>query len=97
MANQTFKEYLVELMVDVDPSDPAATMGKVKQAGRDPATFAKKQEPSSVHKKSEMRQYNNDPLKSEKLRLAKMQQAASAQEKRVTQKAETMAKRGGLV
>jgi len=96
MAKQTFKEYLMEVMVDVDPNDPAASMGKVKQAVKNPDKFAKQEVASGINKQQEIQQDRDDPLKSEKLRLAKMKQLAAAQEARLSQKEKVAAKQTGM-
>jgi uncharacterized protein with WD repeat len=96
MAKQTFKEYLIEVMVDVDPNDPATSMGKVKQAVKNPDKFSKEQVASGINKQREIQQDKEDPLKSEKLRLAKMQQLAQSQEAKLAQKEKTAAKQAGM-
>jgi len=93
MMKQTFIEYLTELMVS---DDPMQAMKDVKQASRNPDRYKKQQMAKTVDDQKEIQQDANDPLKSDKLRLAKMKQQMSSQEKRLSQKEKRMAKQAGV-
>ena len=93
MEKPTFIEYLTELMVS---DDPTQAIKDVKQAARNPDRYKKQQMAKSVDDQQEIQKNANDPLKSDKLRLAKLRQQLSSQEKRVTQKEKRMAKRAGV-
>ncbi len=93
MANLTFIEYLVELTVS---DDPMQAMKDVKQAARSPERYKKKQMINNVEKQREIQKNNDDPLKSDKLRIAKLKQQVAAQEKRLAIKVEQNAKRAGV-
>ena len=93
MAKQTFKEYLIELMVS---DDPMQAMKDVKQAARSPDRYKKQQMARTVDVQKEIQQDKDDPLKSDKLRLAKMQQQMASQEKRLAQKEKRMARQAGV-
>jgi len=93
MSKQTFREYLIELMVS---DDPAQAIQDVKQAARSPDRYKKQQRAQTVDVQKEIQKDPNDPLKSDKLRLAKMKQQISSQESRLTRKEKQMARRAGV-
>jgi len=93
MTKQTFKEFLIELMVS---DDPMQAMKDVKQASRNPDRYKKQQMAKTVDTQREIQQSEDDPLKSEKLRLAKMRQQVAAQENRLAQKEKREVKRVGV-
>lgn len=93
MATQTFKEYLIELMVS---DDPAQAIKDVKQAARNPNRYQMQQMAKTVNAQRDIQQAKDDPLKSEKLRLVKMQQQVAAQKKRLAQKQKREEKQAGV-
>ncbi len=96
MNHLTFIEYLSEVMVDVDPNDPTTALKKTKMAIQNPDRFRKEQIATSVDDQKEIQQQQDDPLKSEKLRISKMKQQVVANEKRLAQKQNNMNKRAGI-
>ena len=93
MAKQTFKEFLIELMVS---DDPMQAMKDVKQAARNPDCYKKQQMSKTVDVQRDIQQDKDDPLQSDKLRIAKMKQQLASQEKRLAQKEKREAKLAGV-
>lgn len=93
MSNLTFKEYLIELTVS---DEPMQALKDVKQAARNPDRYQKQQMASSVDDQRAIQQNRDDPLKSEKLRIAKMKQQLNNNEKRLSQKEKRMSRQAGV-
>ena len=93
MAKQTFKEFLVELMVS---DDPMQAIKDVKQAARNPDRYKQQQMAKTVDAQKDIQRDKEDPLQSDKLRIAKMKQQLTNQEKRLSQKERRAAKRVGV-
>lgn len=93
MKKPTFIEYLTELTVS---DDPMQALKDVKQSARNPSRYQKAQMAQSVDDQRSIQQNRDDPLKSEKLRIAKMKQQLNNNEKRLSQKEKSMAQRAGV-
>lgn len=94
MVKQTFKEFLVELQVS---DDPAQALKDVKQAARmGEDKYRKQQMAKNVEAQRDIQKDADDPLKLDKLRLAKMKQQAAAQAKRLSQKEKRAARQAGV-
>ena len=93
MSNLTFKEYLIELTVS---DEPMQALKDVKQAARNPDRYQKQQMATSVDDQRAIQQNRDDPLKSEKLRIAKMKQQLTNNEKRLSQKEKRQARQSGV-
>ncbi len=96
MSKPTFIEFLTELMVDVDPNDPVASMKATKQAIKNPDAASKEEIANSVDDQRNIQQNKDDPNKSEKLRIAKMKQQIANNEKRLVSKEKQQAARAGI-
>ncbi len=96
MSKPTFIEFLTELMVDVDPSDPIAAMKATKQAIKNPNAASKAEVANSVDNQRNIQQSKDDPNKSEKLRIAKMKQQIASNEQRLASKEKQQAARAGV-
>jgi len=93
MKNITFIQYLTELVVS---DDPTQAMKDVKQSSRNPDRYKKAQQAGNVEDQRTIQKDNEDPNKSEKLRIAKMKQQLNRGETRLQQKEEQMARRAGV-
>lgn len=93
MSKLTFIEYLTELMVS---DDPGQALRDVKKAARNPDQYKKQQRAASIDDQKALRQDRDDPLKSEKLRIARMKQQLSNSEKRLSRKEKQMAQQSGI-
>lgn len=96
MSKLSFIEYLTEIMVDVDPNDPNASLKKTKMALQNPERFRKQQTSSNIDDQKEIQQKQDDPLKAEKLRIAKMKQRIINDEKRLSQNEIRAGKQAGI-
>ncbi len=92
----TFREYLLEVMVDVDPADAAGTMNATKKALRNPERAEKEALKKNVDDQREVSQNKDDPMSSEKMRIIKMKQQVMRNEKRLAKKQESAAKQAGV-
>jgi len=93
MSHLTFKEYLIELMVS---DDPAQAMQDVKQAAKMGSDrYTRQQMAKSVDKQKEIVQ-SDDPLETDKLKLAKKEQDLLRAKQQVAQKEKQAAKRAGV-
>lgn len=95
MAKQTFKEFLIELQVSDDPAEALKDVKQAARMGKD--RYRKQQMAKNVETQRDIQKDVDDPLKSDKLRLAKMKQQAAAQEKRLAQKEKRTARRAGVM
>jgi len=93
MKKQTFREYLIELMVD---DDPVQALKDVKQSARNPDRYRKQQMAGTVDDQREINKNGDDPLKSDKLRISKMKQQLNNNEKRLLNKEKQAARRAGV-
>ena len=93
MKKPTFIEYLTELMVS---DDPMQALKDVKTASRNPKGYKRKQIAKGIDDTRTIQQNTDDPLKSEKLRVAKMRQQLASNEKRLSQKENREQKRAGV-
>ena len=94
MSKQTFKEYLIEIMVS---DDPAQAIKDVKQAARmGEEKYRKQQMAKTAQKQKEIQQSEDDPLEADKLRLAKKEQELLRAKQQVAQKEKRVAKQAGV-
>jgi len=93
MKRITFIEFLAELTVS---DEPMQALQDVKQAARNPDRYKKQQLAQSVNDQREIQKDRDDPLKSEKLRIAKMKQQLNNNEKRLSQKEKRMQRNAGV-
>lgn len=77
MSKITFTEFLMELMVDVDPNDPAATVNNTKAALRNPERHRRKQ------KKANRDQINNPDNDPKEDQIIKQQMQLNAKRERL--------------
>ncbi len=93
MSKLTFREYLIELMVS---DDPLQALKDVKQAARNPDRYQKQQMATNVEDQKTIQSNKDDPLKSDKLRVAKQKQQLAMQQKRIAQKEKRLATQAGV-
>jgi len=93
MKKPTFIEYLTELMVS---DDPVQALKDVKMASRNPSRYQKQQLATNAEDQKEIQTNKDDPLKSDKLRIAKQKQQLEIQQKRVAQKEQRLARQAGV-
>ena len=90
----SFIEFLTELTVTDD--DPAQALRDVKKASRNPNQYKRQQQTQNVQDQREIQKDKDDPLKSDRLRVAKMKQQLARQEKNVAQKEKRNETRAGI-
>jgi len=93
---QTFKEYLIELMVDVDPNDAPSSIMKTKKALRNPDQAAKKSIIDNRDEANSIKQNQDDPNKAKKLRINQMKQRLAADEQRLSNDEQRQTKQAGV-
>ncbi len=89
----TFIEYLTELTVS---DDPLQAKDDLKRASKDPERYRREQQSRGVDDEKNIQANKDDPLKSEKLRVAKMKQQLSRNEGNLARKEDTMRKKAGV-
>ena len=92
----TFREYLLEVMVDVDPNDAAGTMNATKKALRNPERASKEALKNNIDDQRTVQQNKDDPNSSEKLRIIKMKQQIMRNEQRLKKKEDSAAQKAGV-
>ena len=93
MKKLTFREYLIELMVS---DDPMQALKDVRKAKMNPDRFNRQQRATNVEDQRAIQQKQDDPLKTEKLRVSKMKQQLAMNEKRLREKQERAEKLAGV-
>jgi len=83
MSRQTFREYLIELMVSDDPMKAKQDIAK---AQRNPEQYKREKSAENIDMQRDVQKDTSDPNRSEKLRILKLQQQAREKEKRLAQK-----------
>jgi len=95
MSKFTFIDFLTEIMVDVDPNDPAGSVAKTKQALGNPDKASQSALASNKEQGNEITRSKNDPNKAKKLRINQMKQRLIADEKRLTDDEQRQAQQAG--
>lgn len=90
----SFIEFLTELTVSDD--DPAQALRDVKKAARNPNQYKKQQQAQNVQDQRDIQKDKDDPLKTDRMRVAKMKQQLARQEKTVAQKEKRNETRAGI-
>lgn len=93
MANLTFIEFLTELQVS---DEPMQALKDVKQAARSPDRYKRQQMAKNIDAQQDIQKAADDPLKSDKLRVAKMRQRLAMQQKKLAQKEQRAEKQAGV-